>query len=117
MKTTRITALLLALVSSALAERAVTVTWDKYPKAATILIYEKDPAGDRLIGSIPVDPAEPKLEEITLTLADPKLVIYAVAQDALGLKSDPSNPLEIPSKLTAPSGMKIVIDVKVTVTQ
>lgn len=118
MKTALITALILALAPAAFAEREITLTWDKNPELkGSIIIYEKQADGSsKELGSVPVSPEKPP-EEITLTFKDEKTTVYAVARDTMGLKSDPSETLEIPSKLTAPKGMRIVVDVKVTVTQ
>lgn len=115
MKTLITTLASIALTAAAFAQREVPITWEKYPSKASILIYEKAAAGDRLIGIVAVDPANPEPEESILKLGDQETVIYIVAQDDVGLKSFPSEPLKIPSKLAAPAGLKIAVKVEVTV--
>jgi hypothetical protein len=101
-------ALLLAL--PAMADRQLTVTWDKYPERNEIVIK----MGDKELGVVLVNPDDPKLESLTVTIPDGKVTLVAVARN-IGGESDPSEPLVIPAAPANPKGIKIVTIIRTTI--
>ena len=101
---------LAALVTSALADRQLTVTWDKYPERNEIVIK----MGDKELGYVLVNPADPKLESITVTIPDGKVTLVAIARN-VGGESEPSEPLVIPAAPANPRGLKIITIIRTTI--
>lgn len=107
----------LALATTAFADRALTLTWEKYPVKSLIVIYEKLPDGTKKeLGSVPVSPEAPP-EELEVTVREGPVELYAIARDPSGLESDPSETLRVPAKLPTPGKPRLVVEVKVTVNQ
>jgi hypothetical protein len=109
MKTT-ILLLLAALTLPLMAERQLTVTWDKYPERNEIIIK----SGDKELGNILVNPDDPKLESITVTIPDGKVTLVAIARN-VGGESEPSEPLVIPAAPANPRGLKITTIIRTTI--
>lgn len=98
-------AILAILTAPLFAERVFRVTWDKYPEPHQITIYQEsvDDLPDAELGSVQVDPANPKLETIEVTVGDDAATLYAVATDSNHFDSEKSDPLHVPAKLPAPA--------------
>ena len=102
--------ILAALVTSALADRQLTVTWDKYPERNEIIIK----SGDKELGKVLINPDDPKLESITVTIPDTKVTLVAIARN-VGGESEPSEPLVIPAAPANPRGLKIITIIRTTI--
>ena len=109
MKTTLLL-ILAALTLPLMADRQLTVTWDKYPEPNEIVIK----MGDKELGYVLVNPADPKLESLTVTIPDGKVTLVAIARN-VGGESEPSEPLVIPAAPANPRGVKIVTIVRTTI--
>ena len=98
-----------ALMLPLCAERTFNVTWDKYPEAYTVTIYQEsiDDLPDAELGSIKVDPANPALETVEVTVNDDAATLYAVAINADNFTSEKSDPLHVPAKMPSPSRLML----------
>lgn len=106
--------LILLLALPLTADRVLTVTWDKYPSADTIVIYEvgKDGSKDRELGKVAIDPSNPALESVEVTVGDTATTLYAIARNSANFESDKSEPLPVPDKLPTPGKPRVKISMK-----
>jgi hypothetical protein len=102
--------LTLLLTLPLMADRQLTVTWDKYPERNEIVIK----IDGKELGFVLVNPDDPKLESLTVTIPDGKVTLVAVARN-IGGESDPSEPLVIPAAPANPKGVKIVTIIRTTI--
>ena len=98
----RSAAILLALVTSALAERTVTFAWDASPAADSYTLY---------VNGAPV--ASTSSTEITVQLADGKTNVNVTGSNIAG-ESEPSATLIVPAAPTIPKGFRISKIVRTT---
>ena len=98
-----------ALTLPLFAERTFRVTWDKYPEPHTITIYQEsvDDLPDAELGSVLVDPTNPTLESVEVTVNDDPSTLYAVAINADNFPSEKSDPLHVPAKMPPPSRLML----------
>lgn len=100
-----------------LADRVLTVTWDKHPENATTEIYQVVPEGeDKKLGSIPTIAGNPP-EEMVITIPDGETKIYAVAVNDSNpnaiVTSDKSELLVIPKKPSSVTFPRLKFSMKI----
>lgn len=104
-----------ALTLPLMADRAITLAWDKHPEKVTIEIYQIVPGGkDKLLGAVPVNPESDAAQEMDVTIPDEQITVYAVALNG-PLASDKSDLLVIPRKPSTPGKLRFIIQGTVSI--
>ena len=108
------TLILLAALSLPLnAARELTAVWDKHPEKVTVIILADGVEVARKATSPEDTGAE---SSVPIVLKDGVVTVVAVAENAIGERSEPSIPFVVPPAPKTPQGFKIVINATITVT-